>query len=701
MGGSRELRNTVNASIQVSAVTEVEGKSEVSGGTGDGSLQKSESGEGGKKVDANAGGDEVARHVPALSPPELIGLSWYDPRARTGIGLGNRIGRRGIMQPSKVVQALKVLQEEGREDLLKDGVLEQAWVGLRRTKRSSAEGVTAAILVCASPEQSPKKFKKFKSKSVSGRKVSVFPECTVELVGESSVDLPVVHPVRRGGARFARRSGASFRQRVATVGRGTMPVGAVADAGQAGASSVGAHAFKRRRASRKCTQQAPSAVESDAERVELVLDERTFGGATNMAVPSESSEFLTVEVDRQQLSGGDDPATFPDMEVVVIDSDEERDEGKTADREAGRRVDFASASFRGTGGRMIQWVPRVTSPMLRRVQEWEVDNQSVFRAGEQVEFVDDNGVVLRGTICGTAMENGRPGTAQIRLDFWQPSQGAYRPGCDSPQVFGGHEVFTANQQLGRPSGLQQVPVGVRAPSGHRDEGRVKPRAVHLTLREAAVRGSGSLDLNFGFIGSISASQGASSRLEIGEESLDYDEEDLVHGMQSIATVEKSKTGRRTVQDDRLSCRQREMAGNLLRGEVYGYEAGMVGVGFGGNAVEVQGKDNVDVAIQVSVGDGAETGKLESSQGVADAVTEGAAVGLFIGGSGQEAEIGVALGAKFAGPFEFCLQGGEGWQSRLQKTGFCNARSGLTASSRSASGKCQRGFEDVDCFFAGV
>ncbi|KAJ1084552.1 hypothetical protein NDU88_004699 [Pleurodeles waltl] len=59
MGGSRAIRNTVEASIQVSAVTEVEGKSEVSGGTGDGSLLKGESGEGGKKVDANTGGDEV------------------------------------------------------------------------------------------------------------------------------------------------------------------------------------------------------------------------------------------------------------------------------------------------------------------------------------------------------------------------------------------------------------------------------------------------------------------------------------------------------------------------------------------------------------------------------------------------------------------------------------------------------------------
>ncbi|KAJ1193176.1 hypothetical protein NDU88_002481 [Pleurodeles waltl] len=379
------------------------------------------------------------------------------------------------MEPSKVVQALKMLQEEGREDLIKDGVLEQAWVGLRRPKRSSAEGVTAAILACTSPEQSPIKFEKFESKSVSGRKLSVSPECAMELVGESSVELPVGRPVRQGGVRFARWSGASFRQRVAAVGRGSLPVAAVLNAGQvgvfisgthalksqrapyaavsvvgrAGASSVGVHAFKRRHASKECSKQAPSAVESDAEWVELVLEEGTFEGAANMVAPLEGSEFLTVERGRQQPSGGQDRATCSNMDIVVIDSDDEGEDGKATDSEVGRR-------------------------------------------------------------------------------------------------------------------------------------------------------------------------GASSRLDIGEESLDYDEEDPVHGVRSVATVEKSKTSRRAVQGDRLLCRHRELAGNLLRGEVSGYEAGMVGVGFGGNTVVAQGKDNVDVTIQVSVG--AEAGKLEVSQGVADVVT---------------------------------------------------------------------------------
>ncbi|KAJ1122330.1 hypothetical protein NDU88_000822 [Pleurodeles waltl] len=104
----------------------------------------------------------------------------------------------------------------------------------------------------------------------------------------------------------------------------------------------------------------------------------------------------------------------------------------------------------------------------------------------------------------------------------------------------------------------------------------------------------------GIVESIPASQGAILRLELGEESLDYDEEDPVHGVRSVTTVEKSKMSMRTVQGDRISGRHRELAGNLLRGEVSGYEAGMVGVGYGGDAVVARGKDNVDVAIQSGV-----------------------------------------------------------------------------------------------------
>ncbi|KAJ1155722.1 hypothetical protein NDU88_008451 [Pleurodeles waltl] len=98
-----------------------------------------------------------------------------------------------------------------------------------------------------------------------------------------------------------------------------------------------------------------------------------------------------------------------------------------------------------------------------------------------------------------------------------------------------------------------------------------------------VRGSGSSDPNLGIVESIPASPGTSSDLEPGEEPLDYDEEDPVHGVQSVATVEKSRMNKRMVQGDRLSGLQL-LAGNLLRDEVSGYEARMAGVGYGGEVV---------------------------------------------------------------------------------------------------------------------
>ncbi|KAJ1214774.1 hypothetical protein NDU88_002387 [Pleurodeles waltl] len=121
------------------------------------------------------------------------------------------------MEPNKVVQVLKVLQDEGREDLLRKGVLEQAWVGLKRPKRLSAEGVSGAVAACTSPV---KTCKKLKAKSARGRKVARSPQSDEEPF--SIIQCPVEGVVgkRRGGCRFPRRQGASLSRRVAAGGRG-------------------------------------------------------------------------------------------------------------------------------------------------------------------------------------------------------------------------------------------------------------------------------------------------------------------------------------------------------------------------------------------------------------------------------------------------------------------------------------------------
>ncbi|KAJ1105821.1 hypothetical protein NDU88_003225 [Pleurodeles waltl] len=161
------------------------------------------------------------------------------------------------MEPNKVMQALKVLQDEGREDLIKEGVLEEAWVGLRRPKRLSADGVTAAIISCTSPERVNKKFK---SKSFMGRKVTRLPEKVSEVEEDVSGGLPAVRLQQRGGGRFSSCSGASLTQRVAAGGRGSGSSSAVSVGSRMGEQACREHARSGPHAGR-IRKQAQSSLE--------------------------------------------------------------------------------------------------------------------------------------------------------------------------------------------------------------------------------------------------------------------------------------------------------------------------------------------------------------------------------------------------------------------------------------------------------
>ncbi|KAJ1137796.1 hypothetical protein NDU88_004192 [Pleurodeles waltl] len=225
------------------------------------------------------------------------------------------------MAANNVVQALKVLQDAGRKDLIKEGVLEQAWVGLKRPKRSSAERVTAAVLACTSPK-SPKKCKKFKVKSVAGRKVSVSPERS-EGIEQGLLGLP---DMRGGGAHLTRRTGLFLRQRVAAMGRGSS-ITMVPGAGQGKAASVvssrsqsamsavpprgrmvacgaSARAYKRARTLQKAVKEAPLAVESGGECKDEQFEERPLGGAAKMAAPSGRAVFGSIEHNNRNLGVG-------------------------------------------------------------------------------------------------------------------------------------------------------------------------------------------------------------------------------------------------------------------------------------------------------------------------------------------------------------------------------------------------------------
>ncbi|KAJ1211158.1 hypothetical protein NDU88_006519 [Pleurodeles waltl] len=226
------------------------------------------------------------------------------------------------MEPSKVVQALKVLQDEGREDLIKDGVLEEAWMGLRRPKRVSADGVSAAF---TSPQ---KVFKKFKTKSALGRKVSRSPQSAGEVVDDVSGSQLISGGRRRGVSRFSRRQGASLAWCVAAGGRGSGPMNAVSVSDR-----MGAQAFTEHARSDSGSKQAQPPLEKGGELAGACGKERPLGGVSKMATPSDAYRWSRCTLEERQL-GATSKMAAPihniEEEVVVISDDEEEIQPSTS-----------------------------------------------------------------------------------------------------------------------------------------------------------------------------------------------------------------------------------------------------------------------------------------------------------------------------------------------------------------------------------
>ncbi|KAJ1106708.1 hypothetical protein NDU88_004108 [Pleurodeles waltl] len=216
--------------------------------------------------------------------------------------------------------------------------------------------------------------------------------------------------------------------------------------------------------------------------------------------------------------------------------------------------------------------------MLHKVQEWEVENQNIFEAGEQIEFVDSSGLVMRGTIGGEASGNGKAGMAQVRLDFWQPGLGAPQSGCDGTRALGGREEQSTTRRLGRPACDQRLPVRVGAPSGHRLEERAKPRAVRLTSGEASGPGLGVQEIYPLVEGVPSTSRGAVvvEQEVIEDELLDYEEEEEAEEIhkehrrvvqEGSTLVVAHEANKKVVKSDRWVGGDQQVffAGNLPRG----------------------------------------------------------------------------------------------------------------------------------------
>ncbi|KAJ1098672.1 hypothetical protein NDU88_003779 [Pleurodeles waltl] len=209
--------------------------------------------------------------------------------------------------------------------------------------------------------------------------------------------------------------------------------------------------------------------------------------------------------------------------------------------------------------------------MVRRVQEWEVANKSVFRAGEQVEYVGEQDAVLRGTISGVITDDGKSGSAQVWLDFWQQGARAYLSGCNQAHVPEQHGLASEGQRFGRPADFS-VPVDVRAPPAHRFEERAQSGAVRPIARETPVHDFESLDPFLRDTRVIPASRSDNTGLVPDEEELDYEDEAPVLDVRAVSAPKTVLSGQ-AVQGDRLSS-GREVVGGLCRGEVSG-EAGKI------------------------------------------------------------------------------------------------------------------------------
>ncbi|KAJ1130046.1 hypothetical protein NDU88_008402 [Pleurodeles waltl] len=245
------------------------------------------------------------------------------------------------------------------------------------------------------------------------------------------------------------------------------------------------------------------------------------------------------------------PINIDKGEIVVI-SDDEEVEQVGQEGSGGQFFGGSGVEFRRGAGRKIQRVPRIVSPMLHKVQSWQMDNEAVFRLGEQVELVDGSGFLLRGTVCGETIGDGSVGRAYVSLDVSQPVSGEGTSGCGTPHASGGHGAEAIYRPSGRMVGDRSMPVKVRAPSEHRPEGRVRSGAVRLTSGDST-RASEAQP---------STSQGAGDGWADWEELLDYDG-DLEEPVASTKQVMVAGEAPGVVQGSHVPV---QSAGNLPRGE---------------------------------------------------------------------------------------------------------------------------------------
>ncbi|KAJ1123172.1 hypothetical protein NDU88_001645 [Pleurodeles waltl] len=544
------------------------------------------------------------------------------------------------MELSKVVQALKILRDEGREDLIKEGVLEEAWVGLKRPRRLSAQGVSAAVAACSSPQG---KAKKCKTKSVEGRKVTRSPLGLRESLGPAASSGEVV-PRRRGTGHLLRCSGASLARRVSAGGRGAGRMGAVLRGERQGArlSSAGRSGSMRRG---RAGKQAQLPSENEADREAAILDKRTLRGTIKMAAPTEKGISGASASEKRILAGTQEATGNREwFEEVIVISDEEQD-GQEIFGLVESCIDEQDVNFLRKGAEAVGFRESslVRSSSIRSF-EGNVSSRNVSQEGEQVDFVDQEGVLVKGLVYRQVGKCANRDKEEVLLVRRKPVFEEVSAGCDGPRFSGRPGDLTVHQDAGRHAGGQSFPVKAWAPLIHRKEGRVNSGAVYPTTREAGVRCS--LGHSAGSIledEQPSTSWGAGASFDMQEETLlDYEEDEEEQNARVAVPVLQSMVPE-VVQGDRSGTRRKVTAGNLPRGEI--------GLGLGRNVCgygrEVCGSGGVDASVQVdcSTDNGAgksevtgEVRKEDESEVLQEAVKEKGVISADSSGKGTRIKV---------------------------------------------------------------
>ncbi|KAJ1104343.1 hypothetical protein NDU88_001755 [Pleurodeles waltl] len=263
---------------------------------------------------------------------------------------------------------------------------------------------------------------------------------------------------------------------------------------------------------------------------------------------------------------------------------------------------------------LVQWVPRLVSPMLQKVQHWDVENRTLIQTGQLVEVMDKGESRVAGIAFGEAELGDNGCGEQVSVDFWEPGCEHGVPGCGNALALSGHEEHMSKVGHRRPAFASGHTVWVSTPLRHREEERVRSGAAHPTSGEAPLSSQvWKQCIAYDEPSTSQSVSGLTQDIGSGEECLDFDEGNetvvLVGGLQrELGGQGNNKSLSFGILQDQRKAAVRSnrpdgerslsgSAGNLPRGEerpfISGFEGRGGGLGSAGGKARVQ-----DMGVQI-------------------------------------------------------------------------------------------------------